>query len=319
MIFVYCFLIHIITINALPVANILQATYSTGVSFSKLNFTTSNACICTCINHPHCLSISVTKLSNQTFYCQLFATYPVQSSQLSPSLTSNVTIYTARALSSVYNDNGTSLTNPKNLLSDAANSWLPIFKVFTGNNQSFLWINSSNLTTLTAIPQIPINQVTSHWFNILISQWNQNSYTPNQVAIALIVNRTIVFDFLIFNGSQVDIASWFSITSLISTAYWPVLQYRTTQEGLLQMKAVYTDSDCTRLFNVNYKGSTSGCSPDFYGYLFVYGGYKDSCIAAVRNMSTVAVPTIFYSPSTTITNGNLSYFAIADGIMGFVR
>jgi hypothetical protein len=299
-------------------AKIVNATYSTGVSFLQTNVSTSTACLCSCTAYPHCLSINVMKLSNNIYSCQLFATYPINSSQLSSSSTSNVTIYTIRILDSVYIDNGSHLSNPTDLFSNNINPWIPIFKLFTGNNQSFLWFNSSNLTTLTPIPKISINQPESHWFNILLSQWYENLYIPNQVAIAFIVNRTTIFDFLIFNSSQSNIASWFSITRLISNQYWGISQYKTSAIGQAQMKAVYTDNYCTRSFNCNFK-SANGCTQDFTGFFFLYGGYADTCIAAVRNISQVAVPTIYYCPTTTYTNGNLSYFNIADGLMGFVR
>jgi hypothetical protein len=315
---VHFLFLYIISVYSTPVANIINATYSTGVSFSKINLTTANACMCSCIRYPHCLSISVMKLSNNTYYCQLFATYPIKSSQLSSSVISNVTIYTDRTLSSVYINNGSLLTNPTSLFFNNTKPWIPIFKIFSGNNQSFLWLNSSNLTTLTDIPEIPVNGTTSHWFSILISQWNQGLYIPNQVALAFIVNRTIIFDFLIFNVSQPNITSWFSITGLASNQYWSISAYRNDQIGQTQMTSVYTDTSCIRSFNCNFKASAA-CSSDFYGLFFVYGGYQDACIAAVRNMSQVLLPSIYYSPTTAFTNGNLSYFNVADGLMGFVQ
>ncbi|CAF1504370.1 unnamed protein product [Rotaria sp. Silwood1] len=318
-IFIYLLLICIISLYSLPVAHIVNATYSTGSSFIKINLTTSNACMCACIFHPHCLSISVMKISNNTYYCQLFATYPIKSSQLSSLLTSNVTIYTDRTLNSVYIDNGTYLSNPKNLFFNTEHPWIPIFKLYTGNNQSFLWLNSSNLTTLTNIPEISINQLTSHWFNILLSQWNQMLYIPDQIAIAFIVNRTIVFDFLIFNASQTTIINWFSIKNLISNQYWNITPYRNIPIAQIQIKSIYTDNDCIRSFNGNLKFSTSGCNQDFYGFFFVYGGYKDLCIAANLNMSQIFIPSIYFSPTINYTNGNFNNYNIADGLMGFVR
>jgi hypothetical protein len=233
-------------------------------------------------------------------------------------LNSNVTLYTDRIINSVYINNGSRLTNPKSLFSNNINPWIPIFKLFTGNNQTFLWLNSSSLTTLTQIPTIAINQIDSHWFNILISQWNENFYIPNEVAIAFIVNHTNIFEFLIFNSTQSNISSWFSILRLISNQYWSISQYRNTSIGQTQMTSVYTDNNCVRSFNTNFKFST-GCSQDFYGFFFIYGGYKDTCIAAVRNMSQVLIPTIYYAPTSTYTNGNLNYFNIANGLMGFIR
>ncbi|CAF2607993.1 unnamed protein product [Rotaria sp. Silwood2] len=309
----------IISIYSLPVANIVNAIYLTGSSFTKINLTTSNACMCSCILHPHCLSISVMKISNNTYYCQLFATYPIKSSQLSSSLTSNVTIYTDRTLKSVYIDNGTYLSNPTNLFFNTKNPWIPVFKLYTGNNQSFLWLNSSNLTTLTNIPNISINQTMFHWFNILISQWNQMLYIPDQIAIAFIVNHTIIFDFLIFNASQTTILNWFSTKSLLSNQYWNISQYRNIPISSIQVKSIYSDNDCIRSFNYNFKFSTSGCNQDFYGFFFVYGGYKDLCIAANQNMSQVSIPSIYFSPTINYTNGSLYNFKIADGLMGFVR
>jgi hypothetical protein len=233
-------------------------------------------------------------------------------------LNSNVTIYTDRVLNSVYINNGNRLTNPTSLFSNNINPWIPIFKLFTGNNQTFLWLNSSSLTTLTPIPQISINQIESHWFNILLSQWNENSYIPNQVAIAFIVNHTNIFEFLIFNSTQSNISSWFSIFRFVSNQYWGISQYRNLSFAQTQLTAVYTDAYCIRSFNTNFKFS-SGCTQDFYGFFFVYGGYKDECIAAVRNISQVLIPTIYYCPTANYTNGNLSYYNIADGLMGFIR
>jgi len=316
--FIYLLLINIISIYSQSVAKIINATYSTGISFSKLNLTTSNACICSCFNHPHCLSISVMKISYNIYYCQLFATYPINRSQLSISSISNVTIYNDRILNSVYINNGTSLSNPTNLFLNNINPWIPVFKLFTGNNQSFLWLNSSNLTTLSIIPKFSINQTDSHWFNILISQWNENLYLPNQVAIAFIVNHTIIFDFLIFNALQSDITTWFSLSRLVSNQYWTISQFTNTTEGQTQMKAIYTDINCIRSFNCNFKLAT-GCTEDFYGFFFVHGGYNDTCIAAIRNTSMISIPSIYYCPTTAYSNGNLTYFNIADGIMGFVR
>jgi hypothetical protein len=260
----------------------------------------------------------VVKLSNYTYDCQLFATYPIGSSQLLSSVNSYVILYTDRILSSVYINNGSRLTNPSNLAWNSIKPWIPVFKLFTGNNQTFLWLNSSSLTTLTSIPKIDINRTESHWFNIFISQWNDNSYIPNEVALAFIVNRTTVIDFLVFNSTQSNISTWFSILRLVSNQFWGISQYQNSSIGQTQIISVYTDSYCTRSFNVNFKFA-NGCSQDFYGFLFVYGGYKDTCIAAVRNMSQLLIPTIFYSPTSAYTNGNLNYFNVADGIMGFIR
>ncbi|CAF0883126.1 unnamed protein product [Adineta steineri] len=187
------------------------------------------------------------------------------------------------------------------------NKWLP------------LCLNSSNLTTLSPIPQISITQTASHWFNILISQWNQNSYIPQQVGLAFIVNQTNIFEFLIFNSTQSTTTNWFSILRLISSQFWGIAQYQSTSIGQSQMIPLYTDSDCIRSFNCNFKYSTSGCTQDFYGFFFIYGGYRDLCIAAVRNISQVPVPSIFYCPTTAYTNGNLNYFNISNGVMGFIR
>lgn len=315
----YLLLINIISIYSVSIARILNARYSTGISFSQVNLTTSSACLCSCIDHPHCLSINVMKISDNIYYCELLATYPINSSQLKSSTTSNATIYTDRTLSSVYINNGTRLTNPKNLFLNNTNPWIPAFKLFTGNNQSFLWFNSCNLTTLTTIPKFPITQITSHWFSILISQWYQNLYIPNQVALAFIVSGTTVFDFVVFNSSQSDITTWFSISRLISTQQWAISQYKNTTPGQTYMKSVYTDSDCIRSFNCNFKYSTSGCTNDFYGFFFFYGGYRDLCISAVRNASQISLPSIYYTLTTAYANGNLNYFNVADGIMGFIR
>ncbi|CAF4281772.1 unnamed protein product, partial [Adineta steineri] len=159
----------------------------------------------------------------------------------------------------------------------------------------------------------------SHWFNILISQWNQNSYIPQQVGLAFIVNQTNIFEFLIFNSTQSTTTNWFSILRLISSQFWGIAQYQSTSIGQSQMIPLYTDSDCIRSFNCNFKYSTSGCTQDFYGFFFIYGGYRDLCIAAVRNISQVPVPSIFYCPTTAYTNGNLNYFNISNGVMGFIR
>jgi hypothetical protein len=83
--------------------------------------------------------------------------------------------------------------------------------------------------------------------------------------------------------------------------------------------AIYTDSDCIRSFNCNYKPVPSGCTQDFYGFFFVHGGYHDACVADVRNVSQIPLPCIYYAPTAANTNGSLSYFNIADGIMVFVR
>ncbi|CAF3397666.1 unnamed protein product [Rotaria socialis] len=232
---------------------------------------------------------------------------------------SNVTIYTNRTLTSVYINNGTRLLNPQNLSFGTENPWIPVAKLYTNNSQPFLWLNSSNLTTLTNIPTISINQSTSHWFSILISQWNDMTYQANQVAVAFIVNRTIIFDFLIFNASQTNITTWFSLRTLLSNQYWNLTQYSSTVAGQTQMKSIYTDSDCIRSFNFNLKYSTSRCTQDFYGFFFVDGGYKDLCTASSAGTTSASVPTIYYSPTTYSTNGSLSDYHIADGLMVFVR
>lgn len=319
LIFLYLLLIQTGSIHSILISKIINATYSGGSSFSKINLTTSDTCMCLCIDHPHCLSISIMKMPNNTFYCQLFATYPRNNSELSLSLASNVSIYTNRTLNSVYINNGTRLSNPTSLTLNSINPWIPVFKLYTGNNQSFLWLNSSNLTTLINIPSISINQALPHWFSILISQWNQLLYIPNQVAIAFIVNRTMILDFLIFNSSQSNITTWFSAVNLLSTQYWQILSNPTSLVSQTQIKSVYSDSDCIRSFNCNSKFSTSGCTHDFYGFFFVNGGYKDACIAATKNMSQIALPSIYYSPTTSYTNGDFSYFQVADSLMGFVR
>lgn len=318
---IYClFLLSITsTVSSIPFARIVNASYSSGVSFSKTNYTTADACLCSCLFQPHCLSCSITKLSTTILYCQLYATYPSRGSQLTPSSISSVSVLTDRTSSSVYIINGTQLSHPPKLFSDDLNPWVPIFKIFTGNNQSFFWLNSSASTTLKSIPAVPINQSQSHWFSVLLSQWNTYSYKPTQVALAFIVNRTKIIELLIFNNTQSDVYSWFNITRVASTQFWPIASYRTTSQGLAQMIAVYTDSTSTRAFNTNFKSENS-CSNDFYGFFFTYGGYSDTCIAAaVSSMSTVAVPTIFYSPTSGFTNGSLSSYRIADGLMGFVR
>ena len=307
------------TIDGLQIAKILHANYSGGVPFLTINQMSSNRCLCFCIVHPHCLSISVISSTISMSICQLFATYPMKSSQLSISSTSFVWIYVDRTINSTYVNNGNQLTNPISLFSNETNRWIPIFKLYTGNNQSFLWLNSSNLIQLTAIPTIAIDQFDSHWFNILLTQWTSNSYIPNQVALAFIVNRTNLFEFLIFNSSQTDLFNWFTISRLISRQYWNIYLSPSTMNSQLQMKATYTDDFSIRSFNANFK-STTGCAQDFYGFFFVYGGFRDVCLAAaVRNSSQLVIPTIFYSPTMTATNGNLSDYFIADGLMGFVR
>ena len=314
----YLLLLNTMVLCSLRVSRIVNATYSTGVSFSKTNFSTPYACICACDSHPHCLSISITKLSTVTYYCQLYATYPFKSSQLTSSSVSNVTVMRDRTMNSVYINNGTTLSNPTNIFSNNINPWIPVFKLFTGNNQSFLWFNSSNSTTLTDIPKISINQTASHWYSILISQWNQNSYKPSQVAMAFIVNRSKIFDFLIYNASQSNITSWHVVSRIVSSEYWTISNYKNTNEGQEQLIYVFTDSYCIRSFNANFK-FTTGCDKDFYGFYFVRGGYKDTCLAAVRNISKLALPTIYYTATTDYTSGSLDYYSIADGIMIFVR
>ncbi|UJR26678.1 hypothetical protein I4U23_007995 [Adineta vaga] len=258
-------------------------------------------------------------MSTSFYQCQLFATYPSKSSQLSSSLASYVTIFVNRTMSSIYMNNGTRLSNPTSLFSNTSRPWIPIFKLFTGNNQLFLGLNSSYLTTLTAIPTISIHQIAPHWYNVLLSQWNQNLYIPNQLAIAFIINRVTIIDFLVFNSTLSTTSTWFNILRLISNQYWSISQYSSTSIGQTQMTSIYQDNDCIRSLNCNFKYSNSGCTLDFYGYFFIYGGYKDLCIAAVRNISKVSVPSIFYSPTINYTNGKLDYFNISDGIMGFVR
>jgi hypothetical protein len=169
-------------IQSLSIATILNANYSTGMFFSSMNVSTYNECMCSCILHPHCLSISSIKTSSN-YICQLYATYPTKSSQLLSSSTSNVSIYADRVLNSVYINNGTQLFNPTSLFINNTDPWIPVFKLYTGNNESFLWFNSSNSTTLIDIPKIIVNQTASHWYSILISQWNNRLYTPNQVLI----------------------------------------------------------------------------------------------------------------------------------------
>lgn len=318
-VFIFIIWIDVISVNSVLVTNIINVTYSIGSPFAKMNLTISNICMCSCIAHPHCLSINIITITNTNYYCQLFATYPIQISQLSLLVGSNVTIYTDRVLSSVYLNNGLYLSNPQNLSFGIDNPWIPIFKLYTGNDRPFLWLNSSNLTTLTNIPMIPINQLTPHWFSVLISQWNQGSYIPNQVSIAFIVNHTIIFDFLIFNASQTNISNWFSTTNFISNQFWNSTQFKTTLATTPLMTAVYSDSDCIRSFNCNFKYSTSGCGQDFTGFFFVYGGYGDLCVMSASHNSQIAVPTIYFSPTKTFTNGSLSNFLVADGIMGFVR
>ena len=308
------------SVHCLPVAKIINSQYLTGSPFLTRTVSVSSACMCSCILHPHCLSLSLIILTKSSFTCQLFATYPSSSYQLTYSGTSNVTVLTNRTISSVYVNNATTLHNPTSLFSDNTNNpWIPAFLIRTGNNQPFLWLNSSNLTTLTDIPTLLINRSAPHWFSILISQWNQGSFRPSQVALAFIVNRTTVFDFLVFNASEADIHSWFAISRLISNRYWSISLYRNTSQGQAQMKSIYNDVDCIRSFNANFKYSPNDCSIDFYGFFFLYGGFPDQCIAAVRNISAVPIPSIFYDPRSNLTLGNLNYYNIADGLMGFVR
>ena len=306
-----------VTVDGVPVTKLVNAVYSKGSPFSSSNMTTADFCFCSCSAHPHCLSSSVAQLSSSVYLCQLFATYPTNGAHLSASSTSNVTIYTDRTLNSVYVYNGSVLSNPQSLLTNSTDPWIPAFSIYAGNGQSFLWMNSSNLTTLTSIPRAQTNQSSRHWFSIMVSQWNQGLFVPNQVALALIVNRTTVFEFLTFNTSQSDIRSWFVISRFISAQSWVLGNYRNRTEGQ-QMQAVYTDSTCTRSFNGNFKYPNT-CAGDFYGFFFVYGGYYDSCIAAVRNISQLPVPSIFYDPISAFTNGNLNYYNLADGLMGFFR
>ena len=311
----------IVPIDSFSLAKIIDSQYAAGSSFLDSSVTSSSACMCSCILHPHCLSFSTASETTSRFSCQLFATYPTSSSQLSWSKTSSVSILTNRTLSSVYLNNGSGLSHPSNLFSNSTNPWIPAFLLRSGNNQSFLWLNSSNLTTLIEIPALVVNQSAPHWFSVLISQWNQNLFQPSEVALAFIVNQTTIIDFLVFNASKADIHSWFSILRLVSNQYWSIAMYRNTTVGQAQMKSIYTDADCTRSFNCNFKYSTNGCTYDFKGYFFLYDGYQDRCIAAVRNISQVPVPSIFYSPASNLTAGagSLDYFSVADGLMGFVH
>ncbi|CAF0731621.1 unnamed protein product [Adineta ricciae] len=317
--FVFLLWMSMKSASALSVARIVNATYSAGIAFLNTNSTAPTSCMCSCIAHPHCLSISVTTKSVTLYQCQLFATYPMKSSQLSPSSTTYVMVYTNRTMKSVYLNNGTQLSNPARLFSNTVFPWIPIFKLFSGNNQSFLGLNSSNLTTLTAIPTIPFYQIMPHWFNILLAQWNQNLYVPSQLAIAFITNRTTIIDFLIFNTVQSNTTNWFSSSRFISNQYWSLPQYINTTIAQSQMIPVYMDSDCIRSLNCNFKYSSSGCTQDFYGYFFIHGGYKDSCIAAVRNVSQVPIPSIFYSITKDYTNGNINNYNISNGLIGFVH
>ncbi|CAF5120364.1 unnamed protein product, partial [Rotaria sp. Silwood1] len=98
----------------------------------------------------------------------------------------------------------------------------------------------------------------------------------------------------------------------ISNQYWNITPYRNIPIAQIQIKSIYTDNDCIRSFNGNLKFSTSGCNQDFYGFFFVYGGYKDLCIAANLNMSQILIPSIYFSPTINYTNGNFNNYNIAD-------
>ena len=306
-----------IRVDALQLSKLVNAVYSKGTPFSSSNMTTADACLCSCSAHPHCLSSSVAQLASSVYLCQLFATYPTRGAHLSASSTSNVTVYVDRTLNSVYVYNGSALSNPQSLFTNSTDPWIPAFALYAGNGQSFLWMNSSNLTTLTSMPQVQANPSSQHWFSVMVSQWNQGEFVPSQVALAFIVNRTTVFEFVTFDTSQSNMSSWFVISRFIAARSWLIGNYRNDTAGQ-QLQAVYTDSKCTRSFNCNFK-SANTCTGDFYGFFFIYGGYYDSCIAAVRNISQLPVPSIFYSPNSAFTYGNLDYYKLADGLMGFFR
>ncbi|CAF1936029.1 unnamed protein product, partial [Rotaria magnacalcarata] len=108
-------------------------------------------------------------------------------------------------------------------------------------------------------------------------------------------------------------------TTVLSNQYWNLTQYESTVAGQTQMKSIYADSDCIRSFNFNLKYSTSGCTQDFYGFFFVDDGYKDLCITSPAITTSTSVPKIYYSPTKYSTNGSLSDYRIADGLMVFVR
>lgn len=307
------------TIDGLRIAKILHANFSTGIPFSTISQTNSNRCLCFCIAHPHCLSVNVISGFVSMSMCQLFATYPMKSSQLSSSSISSVWIYVDRTINSTYVNNGNQLTNPKMLFSNDTDRWIPIFKLFTGNNQSFLWLNSSIPTQSMAIPTIPIHQSDPHWFNILLTQWTNDSYVPSQIALAFIVNRDNIFEFLVFNSSQTNLFDWFTMPRLISRQYWNINLNPGSTSNQIPMKAIYTDDFSIRSFNANSK-STNGCAQDFSGFFFLHGGFRDVCLStAMGNSSQLVIPTIFYSRTSTVTNGSLNDYYIADGLMGFVR
>jgi hypothetical protein len=300
-------------------AKINSANFTAGIAFSTTVVTSPDACICSCIAHPHCLSVS-SDTQPTSFTCRLFATYPSMSSQLTWAIQSSTTVLTDRILASVYSSNFTRFVNPTELFSNTSPPWIPVFQLVTGNNQSFLWMNSSNSTTLTSIPSITINSsLIPHWYSILIAQWYQSLYVPRQVALVFIVNRSVIFNIFILNAWQSNINTWFSSANVASTGIWIGLQHQNTSYAVAQMKPVYVDNVCTRSFNANFKSTTDNCDGDFNGYFFVYGGYKDSCIAAARNLPTVYIPSVFYSPTANSTTGSLNSYMVADALMMFVQ
>lgn len=315
-----------ISIDAFSFAKIINSNFSSGVPFAQINVMKPTVCTCSCFDHPHCLSIVVIRLNIDSFFCQLFATYPSQTNQISFSTDSNVSLFTERILRSTKLFLNNKLISPSGVFSTNSTNtpWIPLFVLRPGNNQSFLWVNSSVSTSVSSIPDLFVNKIETHWFNVLVSQWNQGTYRPEQVALAFFVNQTSMIDFLIFNASQSDIFSWFSISRLISTQFWSILSYRDTNIGQTQMKSIYQDSDSTRSFNCNFKTSSTStssnsCSMDFFGFFFVYGGFRDQCISAVRNISQLPIPTLFYSPTRNYTMGNLNQFSQAFGLFVFVR
>ena len=308
--------------EALSFAKIVNSSYSSGVAFAQSNVLQPTVCYCSCINQPHCLSISLSRSvgASGSYFCQLFATYPNQPNQLSSSSNSNVSVFTDRTSRSAKILLDNKLISPPSLFPNDSNApWIPLLLLRSGNNQSFLWFNSSSATSLSTVPDLFVNASAAHWFSILISQWNQGTYRPSQVALAFFLNQSSLIDFLVFNASQSDIFSWFSIARLVSNQFWSILQYQGTAVGDTYIKAIYQDANCTRSFNSNFKYSSTSCAMDFYGYFFVYGGFRDQCIGAVRTLSQVPIPSIFYSPTENYTSGSLNQFSQAFGLMVFVR
>jgi hypothetical protein len=224
--------------DEMKLMRIEHGNYSTGTAFFEKLLPRSGECICMCVDHPHCLSISVTSLSGGSWLCRLYATYPNRDAHVIYSTTSEIIIHINRTLQSAYIENGTQLVNPDELFSTSFDPWIPAFYIRAGNGQRFLWINSSNLTTLTPIRQPVVDSSQPHWFSVLIALWNEGSFIPRQVGLAFMLANHTFIDFTIFNTSQRTIHSWFSMSQFVSSHYWLLENYRNNSYAQTHIESV---------------------------------------------------------------------------------